>query len=67
MKKYEYVRMKLKPFDSKYSRRDGNDETHRDVIGEFAARGYRFVGIVPVRSDSYGRIKEYDLVFEIEE
>lgn len=68
MKKYKYVRMKCKTFGSTYSHKGENGKlNHREVIDDFAARGYRFVGTVPVNVECYGRIREFDLVFEIDE
>ena len=71
MKKYKYVRMKAKTSDmglfAKYVHQGADLETHRDVIDRYAARGYRFVGTVPVKSVARGFLVDYDLVFEIDE
>lgn len=68
MKKYEYVRMKYKMWDGVYIHKEEKGKlNHREVIDDFAARGYRFVGTVPVSVEGYGRIREFDLVFEIDE
>lgn len=67
MKKYEYVRMKYKLLNGEFIHKDENGKsTYREIINDYAARGYRFVGTVPVESNGYF-ICEYDLVFEIEE
>jgi len=37
---------------------------HREVIDEYAKKGYRFVSFIPTSIEGYGRITAYDLVFE---
>lgn len=67
MKKYEYVRMKYKLWDGEYIHKDETGKsTYREIINDYAERGYRFAGTVPIKSDGHFII-EYDLVFEIEE
>lgn len=39
---------------------------HRRIIEEYAERGCRYVGYLPTEIDSYGKIKELDLIFERE-
>ena len=39
---------------------------HRRLIDEYAAKGYRYVGFIPVNMTDYGKIKDVDLIFEIE-
>lgn len=39
---------------------------HQQVIDAYAAKGWRFVAWVPVRSTDYGKVKKLDLVFEKE-
>lgn len=67
MKKYQYVRIKSrrKLLDSICYYKSKDMAKPREIIDDFAARGYRFVGTVPVSFDGFG-VKEYDLVFEIE-
>lgn len=67
MKKYEFIRMKHNILQGGYvtSKKDGYRD-HRTVIREMAAQGYRFVGNLPIEADGYGRVNEYDLVFEID-
>lgn len=60
MKKYEYVTVHTGRFSGAKS------EEHRDIIDQYAARGWRYVGFIPVSMDSYGRLKDMDLVFEME-
>lgn len=62
MKKYEFVTITVKN-NPVY-----NAETteHRTVIAEWAAKGYRFVGFVPVTQGPSGKMIDIDLVFEIE-
>lgn len=61
MLKYEYVKVDNEALiASKFTQ-------HRDAINEYAQKGYRYVGFIPIKSDSYGRIKEMDLIFEKDE
>ena len=61
MKKYKYVNAKIGNFWSSKS------EKHREIIAEYAAKGYRYVGYIPTKIETYGRIMEMDLIFEIDE
>ena len=45
---------------------DNSAGEHRDLITQYTAQGWRYVGFVPTRFSSYGGIKELDLVFEKE-
>ncbi len=60
MKKYEYVTITTNRF------LEGNITVHRDIINEYAAKGYRFVGFVPTFISGEGKIMNMDLVFEID-
>lgn len=60
MKKYEYVSVHIGKFVGAKS------EEHRKIIDEYAAKGYRYVGYIPTNINDYGKIKDMDLVFEIE-
>ncbi len=60
MKKYEYVNVRINKFIGAIS------EEHRQIIDEYAAKGYRYVGFIPTNISDYGKIKEMDLVFEID-
>lgn len=58
MKQYEYVSVHTgKLFGAK-------SEEHRKIINEYAAKGWRYVGFIPVIMSDYGKIKDMDLVFE---
>lgn len=63
MKKYEYVEVKLQ----------NNPVTnavlaeHRKVIGEWAQKGYRYAGYIPVKQGASGKTVVIDLIFETEE
>ena len=58
MKRYEYVSVHTgKMFGAK-------SEEHRKIIDEYAAKGWRYVGFIPVIMSDYGKIKDMDLVFE---
>lgn len=61
MKKYEYVNMKIGKFIGAKS------EEHRQIIDEYASKGYRYVGYIPTDISDYGKIKSMDLIFEIDE
>lgn len=58
MKQYEYVRLKGNRFIG------ANFEAHREVIDEYARKGFAYVGYVPVIVSDYGKFKAIDLVFE---
>lgn len=60
MKKYEYVNIHIGKFIGAKS------EEHRRIIDEYAAKGYRYAGYIPTKLDDFGKIKDIDLVFEIE-
>lgn len=60
MKKYEYVSVHISKFCGAKS------EEHREIIDSYAAKGYRYVGFVPITISDYGKIKDMDLVFEID-
>ncbi len=60
MKKYQYVQVHMNKFI-------GSElENHRKIIDEFAKRGYRYVGFIPTSLTEYGKIKDIDLIFEID-
>lgn len=61
MKQYKYVPVKIGGFI-----RSGTLE-HREIIDEYAKRGYRYVGYIPTNIESYGRVKEIDLIFELDD
>lgn len=58
MKKYEYVQVHINKFVGARS------EEHRQIIDDYAARGYRYVGYIPTNITDYGKIKDMDLIFE---
>ena len=58
MKKYEYVQVHINKFIGAKS------EEHREIIDDYAARGYRYVGYIPTIISDYGKIKDMDLIFE---
>lgn len=60
MKKYEYVRLHINKFIGAKS------EAHRQIIDDYAARGYRYVGYIPTEISDYGKIKDLDLIFEMD-
>lgn len=61
MKKYEYVNVHINKFMGAKS------EEHRQIIDEYARKGYRYVGFIPTNISDYGKIKKMDLIFEKDE
>ena len=55
MKKYVYVNVHIGKFCGAKS------EEHRDIIDEYAARGYRYAGYIPTNINDYGKIRDIDL------
>lgn len=60
MRKYKYVNVKISKFAGAKS------EEHRAIIDEYAEKGYKYVGFIPTDMTEYGKIKNVDLIFEIE-
>ena len=60
MKKYEYVKIHMNGFF------DSEQEEHRKIIDEYAEKGYRYAGYIPVYIDMDGKLKDLDLIFEID-
>lgn len=60
MKKYEYVKVHIGRFCGAKS------EEHRSIIDAYAAKGYRYVGFIPTNISDYGKIKDMDLIFELD-
>lgn len=58
MKNYEYVQVHIGKFVGAKS------EEHRQIIDEYAEKGYRYVGFIPTNMTDYGKIKDMDLIFE---
>lgn len=60
MKKYVYKQVHINKFCGARS------EEHRQIIDEYASKGYRYVGFIPTNISDYGKIKDMDLIFEID-
>ena len=58
MRKYEYVEVKIGKFLGAKS------EEHRQIIDDYASKGYRYVGYIPTHLNDYGKIIKMDLIFE---
>jgi len=58
VKQYEYVTVHMNRFIGSKS------EEHRSIIDQYAQKGYRYVGFIPVTMNDYGKYKDIDLVFE---
>ena len=59
MKKYEYVNLDISTWFG------AGTEEHRQVIDEYAAKGYRYVGFIPTDINDHGKIKQIDLIFDL--
>ena len=62
--KYEYVTVNT--MNGLFSNKN---QGYRDVINEYAAKGYRYVGWFPVRTNTFieGAFEQIDLIFETDE
>ena len=60
MKKYEYVSINIDGFLG------AGSAEHRQIIDNYAAKGYQYVGYIPTNITSHGKIIEMDLIFEID-
>lgn len=60
MKKYAYVNIHINKFIGARS------EEHRKIIDDYAARGWKYVGYIPTIISDYGKIKDLDLIFEMD-
>lgn len=40
---------------------------HREIIDEYAKKGYRYVGYIPTKIHANGKIIDMDLIFEKQE
>ncbi len=61
MYKYEYVAIKTgKFFGSKCTE-------HKDIIAQYAEKGFRYAGFIPTEITDSGKFKEIELIFEKKE
>lgn len=60
MKKYEYVSLHIDKFFG------ASSKEHREIIDKYAKDGYRYVGYIPTVITDHGKIKDMDLIFELE-
>lgn len=58
MKKYAYVSVHIGEFIG------ASSEHHREIIDDYAAKGWRYVGFIPTNMNDYGKLKDIDLIFE---
>lgn len=56
MYRYEYVEAQAEGFF--------NSANHREIIDQYAERGFRFITAIPTSFSSYGSIKTFDLVLK---
>ena len=61
MKQYEYVSVHIGKLFGAAS------EEHREIINDYAAKGWRYVGFIPTNMNDYGKLKDIDLIFEKDE
>ncbi|WP_302771449.1 DUF4177 domain-containing protein [Anaerotignum lactatifermentans] len=54
MKKYPYVSLHIREFIGASS----------EIIDDYAAKGWRYVGFIPANMNDYGKLKDIDLIFE---
>jgi len=60
MVRYEYIKINSEAImSSKFTQ-------HRNIIDEFAKKGYKYIGFIPIKQYGHGMIREIDLIFEIE-
>jgi hypothetical protein len=60
--KYEYVTVEReKDIDM-----SAQFTKHREIIDEYAKKGYRYVGYIPTKIHAHGKIIDMDLIFEIQ-
>ena len=58
MPKYEYVTIESeKKLGAQFSK-------HREIISQYASKGYKYVGHIPTKMSDPGKIIEIDLIFE---
>lgn len=62
MKRYEYVDVKLDNF----APGSAKCTAHREIINEYAANGWRYVGYIPTHLGASGKTVRMDLIFEKE-
>lgn len=62
MYRYEYVNL-----NREFNAFSNDFEEYRDIIEEYAKKGYRYAGFIPVEINNNGKITILDLIFEIEE
>ena len=58
--KYEYVSVHIGKLVGAKS------EEHRQIIDEYAKKGYRYVVYILTIISDYGKIKDMDLIFEMD-
>ena len=63
MKKYDYVTL-----DTKVGLLSSKSVNYREIIDSYAAKGYRYVGWLPVKTSNLlsGVPEKIDLIFEID-
>lgn len=62
MAEYEYVELECENHKATSSSVTG----HREIIGEYAKKGYIYVGYIPTKMGPSGKILALDLIFKKE-
>jgi hypothetical protein len=58
--KYEFVRVDYQNHRTTTAELDG----HREIIEEYADKGYEYAGFLPVKSGPSGKVLSVDLIFK---
>ena len=61
MKAYTYVEVKVSGYWMSMISHE-----HRDIIDDYAKRGYRYVGYIPTEMDTNGKLRSIDLILELD-
>ena len=60
MRKYEYVNLDINTWLG------AGTEELRQIIDEYATKGCRYVGFIPTDINDHGKIKQIDLILEMD-
>lgn len=60
MKKYEYVSLSYSSSNMVMA----SMNQHREIIDQYAQKGYTFIGMIPIEISANGCIRKIDLIFE---
>lgn len=60
MKKYEYVSLSYSSSNMVMA----SMNQHREIIDQYAQKGYTYIGMIPTEISANGCIRKIDLIFE---